>query len=136
MEISWASVSSECSNCHVMHSEDGTPQTPTPEDPLLETDCVGCHSSNTNQTIITINGDRIPIVFNTSGYPLQPLAGGNFYNVSLGGPENDVYGHNVWGISDEDSNLLKAPGDIMNCANSCHESNLTHCQSTALLVKN
>lgn len=105
-----------------MHSEDGTPQTPTPENPLLETDCVGCHSSDTNQTIVHMNSDRIPIVFNTSGYPLQPLAGGNFYNVSLGGAENDEYGHNVWGISNVDNNLLEAPGDMVNCANSCHES--------------
>ncbi len=116
-----------------MHnSEDGVTLVSEPEAYLLATDCVGCHSSDTDQTIVNFNGDRVPIVFNTSGYPTQPLAGGNFYNVSLGGASNDVYGHNVWGISGEDNKLSEAPGDTTNCttATSCHGSLATDPETT------
>ena len=126
-----AVVTGECSGCHTMHnSEDGSTLLTTPETYLLTNDCVGCHSSDTDQTVVNFNGDRVPIVFNTSGYPTQPLAGGNFYNVSRGGAANDVYGHNVWGISGKDSNLDIAPGDSSGCgtanSNSCHESLATN----------
>lgn len=90
---------------------------------LLNQDCVSCHSNNTDQTII--NGT--PIVFNTVP-PTNPLAGGNFYWVAQGGgsAENDVFGHNVWGISDPDNNISPtagAPGnDGFTCGTSCHSS--------------
>lgn len=88
---------------------------------LLIADCVGCHSSNTAETII----DGTPIVFNTVP-PSQPLAGGNFYWVSQGGAANDVFGHNVWGISGVDNNITVtegAPGrDGTPGCNGCHLS--------------
>ncbi len=118
-----ASVTGECSNCHTMHnSENGTTLVASPQTNLLTDDCVGCHSSSTSQTIVTLGSSRIPIVLNTSGYPSQPLAGGNFYRVAQGGAANDVYGHNVWGISDPDLNLNEAPLNA-SCSgnnNSCH----------------
>ncbi len=88
---------------------------------LLVDDCIGCHSSDTNQTII--NGT--PIVLNTIP-PLNPLAGGNFYWVSQGGAANDVFGHNVWGISGVDNNIsvaIGAPGGSNGAAcKKCHQS--------------
>lgn len=120
-----AKVEGLCSNCHTMHnSQDGAVMaqggTGTT---LLMDDCVGCHSSATAETIV--NGT--PIVFNTTVAPANPLAGGNFYWVGRGGAENDVYGHNVWGISEEDANITAAegaPGGIMafGCTTSCHKS--------------
>lgn len=123
--VSQAKVEGPCSNCHTMHNsqdstvmvQGGTGAT------LLMDDCVGCHSSVTTETIV--NGT--PIVFNTGGAPAEPLAGGNFFWVSRGGAENDVYGHNVWGISEVDANITAAegaPGGIFapGCANSCHKS--------------
>jgi len=86
---------------------------------LLKTDCVGCHSSTGGQTILTdANGNRVPIVFNTTSYPAQPLAGGNFFNVST----DSAKGHNVFGISGQDSVLSVAPGNQYNCGSSCHTS--------------
>jgi predicted CXXCH cytochrome family protein len=68
-------------------------------------------------------------VYNTTGYPSQPLAGGNFYYVAQGGAcakgDCDEYGHNVYGISNADSNLTKgAPGNE-NCGgltSPCHKT--------------
>lgn len=118
-----AKVSGPCSNCHTMHnSEDGVALDPGgPNSNLLTGDCVGCHSSDTADTIV--NG--VPIVYNTVA-PTDPLAGGNFYWVSRGGASNDVYGHNVWGISGEDNNITAdegAPGNSggPGCVG-CHQS--------------
>ncbi len=107
-----AMVTGSCSNCHTMHnSQDGAALSSQPQNYLLADDCVGCHSSSGPETIVTLGSTRIPIVFNTTAYPAQPLAGGNFYKVSLGGAANDVYGHNVLGVSGQDNNLARAPGD-------------------------
>ena len=80
-----AKVTGECYNRHTMHnSQDGTsvhmPDTTgadvgwnasnqlaggstsaTPSDNLLVTNCVGCHSSSTASTTITVGGSTIPI---------------------------------------------------------------------------
>lgn len=149
-----AQVKGECANCHTMHnSQNGGAQVfvgatagwnaSNPADPkfegpsaqrtnqetLLKSDCVGCHSSNTNNVnIVTVNGNDIPIVFSTGAYPGRPLAGGNFYNVSQG---QDGYGHNVRGVAQHADPILGAPAHapgggpgFAGCANSCH-SDLT-----------
>ncbi|MEN8256333.1 MAG: cytochrome c3 family protein [Thermodesulfobacteriota bacterium] len=60
--------------------------------------------------------------------PTNPLAGGNFYWVAQGGGSaaNDVFGHNVFGISVPDNNITPAEGapgiNFSGCANSCHRS--------------
>jgi predicted CXXCH cytochrome family protein len=126
----YARVSGVCSNCHTMHNSQngafvvregsgvgwdssgklvGGSLNATPRERLLVTTCVGCHSSTTNQTIITLGSNRIPIVFNTVP-PANPLAGGNFYWVSRGGAANDVFGHNVFGISGIDNNIPPTTG--------------------------
>jgi predicted CXXCH cytochrome family protein len=126
-----ARVTGQCANCHTMHnSQNGAALARTGDgihwgsgnqltggvisatawDNLLVSSCVGCHSSSTADSIVTVNGSVIPIVFNTTGYPDHPLAGGNFYHVSQGGGENDVFGHNVEGIAEPDSNLEIVPG--------------------------
>ncbi len=122
--LAQASVTGTCANCHTMHnSQDGASLSSQPQNYLLADDCVGCHSSSGTETIVALGSTRIPIVFNTTAYPTQPLAGGNFYKVSLGGASNDVYGHNVWGISGVDANLAEAPGSRTSCAGpSCHTS--------------
>ena len=86
---------------------------------LLVASCLGCHSSTGSSATETFSGGKVPIVFNTGGYPSPALAGGNFYYVSLGGSANDAKGHNI--LSD-DVNLNAAPGDAMGCLtnNSCH----------------
>lgn len=119
-----AQVTGHCSNCHTMHSsQNGAALSSTLFPTLVINDCVGCHSSDTDDTIVNRNGSRVPIVFNTNGYPDKPLAGGNFYWVSQGGAEHDIYGHNVLGISEHDNLLDRAPGShAPNCTTSCHES--------------
>ena len=141
LEIS-AKVTGVCSNCHTMHnSQDGTHVAVTvtgmgwtgdagsltggsssgPQGNLLVTDCVGCHSSTSADTIISIGSSDIPIVYNTSE-PTSPLAGGNFYWVAQG---DDTKGHNVYGIRPDpgDDTLNMAPGNV-NCGagsgSSCH----------------
>jgi hypothetical protein len=117
-----AKVTGKCIECHTMHSS----QSPSPSEwtgkgwtpgitqgYLLVTGCIGCHSSDTNDTIITlVDGSRIPIVYNTK-VPNQPLAGGNFYwleNTLDTEQEADARGHNVRDIDGNDSNLDFAPG--------------------------
>jgi len=131
-----------CSDCHTMHnsqegqlvafSRDTSGQQVLSEVPfnkLLKTDCVGCHSDSGSETILTNGLTKTPIVLNFSepAYPpngssSSTLAGGNFHWVAQLG---DQYGHNVYGISDQDSRFVGtalAPGsDITSdpCA-SCH----------------
>jgi predicted CXXCH cytochrome family protein len=143
---SFGVVSGHCSNCHTMHnSQGGNSQAmlgtgigwsgddgqlsggsvmATPQDTLLVTTCVGCHSSSSTDTIIDLGGaegSRIPIVYNTTGYPSNALAAGNFYSVAQG---NDSHGHNVYGIAGEDAALSAAPGGNSSACNtnSCHGS--------------
>ncbi len=142
--ISFAKVTGECGNCHTMHnSQNGSSMVHAGENAgwnadgdlvggsandsatsnLLVSDCVGCHSSTTDSTIVQLGGNNIPIVYNLNGYPMKPLAGGNFYQVSLG-ETFDGYGHNVYGISAIDSNLSMAPGNnkCIGFNSSCHQT--------------
>ncbi|MFC1524537.1 cytochrome c3 family protein [Thermodesulfobacteriota bacterium] len=151
-----AKVTGQCSNCHTMHnSQNGTNMVhvgtvgnyaswdggqidngvsfdPMPN--LLVSDCVGCHSSTSAQTIENIGSSRIPIVFNIGSAPTNPLAGGNFYWMVA--EADDTKGHNVHGISDVDDNILEsegAPGQSqIGCSsaiNSCHYS-LSYAETT------
>lgn len=140
-ERGFASVTGSCANCHTMHnSQDAVNvvhagETPgshaswsggglvggnntSAQETLLVSDCVGCHSSSSSETIVTIGSSRIPIVNNMVA-PGNPLAGGNFYFVVKNG---DGYGHNVRGISDADATLAYGPGQLIGCADSCHET--------------
>lgn len=134
-----AKVTGPCANCHTMHnSQNGAAMARTgsnvgwdgsgklaggslagPQNTLLVTGCVGCHSSTTDTTVINFGGNKIPIVYNTvepaymaagGGSTKNALAGGNFYWVAQGGAVNDVKGHNVYGISGQDNNISAATG--------------------------
>ena len=130
-----AMVTGVCSNCHTMHnSQGGAPMayefsggafspTENPNEKLLITDCVGCHTA-IDGSIWKNETTGAPIVHNTlaptygassdGGTTHQGLAAGNFYWVT----QNDANGHNV--LSD-DVNLNQAPGDSAGCStNSCH----------------
>lgn len=136
----------QCSICHTMHnSEEGLAVAftlnPTsgakvaselPFGNLLKTQCVGCHSNVSADTIVEFGDLDIPIVFNIAepAYPpvgtsISTLAGGNFHWMIENG---DAYGHNVFGISDQDSrfSLDPVPGGVVRsapeCANSCHST--------------
>ena len=116
-----------CSNCHTIHySQNGGTSTGWgsggPYDFLLTNDCIGCHSSSTPDTIVNFT----PIVYNTVT-PSQPLAGGNFYYITL----DDRNGHNVIDLGNPDDFLIEPPGQIhsgqigqneLTCAgtNGCH----------------
>ncbi|MBU0729546.1 MAG: hypothetical protein KKE17_04685 [Proteobacteria bacterium] len=156
MSTVYAKVTGQCSNCHSMHNSQNASTmvaigtfgtyarwdggriqggvTHTPQSTLLISDCVGCHSSSGNQTIISLGGTNVPIVFNQqepSKTPLpggtNQLAGGNFYWMVYGSgsqADKDGRGHNVYGISGIDSVLTANPGNPIGCgnANDCHES--------------
>ena len=99
----------------------------TPNETLLISDCLGCHSSTVSTEDISSIG--APIVYNTSGpdYGFDDgsnkhgLAGGNFYWVRT----DDTKGHNVF-PDNPDENLDIAPGKFMGCGppgdaqHSCH----------------
>lgn len=124
-----AMVVGPCSNCHTMHNmENATAvvsvgsgaawnasneltggDSTDPQDKLVISDCVGCHTSSTTSSVIELGDTSIPIVYNSGGAPTDMLAGGNFYWVKTLG---DNYGHNVYGISNPDATLDYAPGDI------------------------
>ncbi|MEJ2199440.1 MAG: cytochrome c3 family protein [Desulfuromonadaceae bacterium] len=143
--LSLAAVTGLCSDCHTMHdsqqgslvafTRDSTGQsvfTEVPFKKLLKTDCVGCHSDAGNETIL-IQGERqTPVVLNLveptyppDGSSSATLAGGNFYWAAQVG---DEYGHNVYGISEQDFRLGGGvlapggtPGTVDACAG-CHRS--------------
>lgn len=111
----WARVGGACVNCHTMHnSQDGGSVVGTPLPALINTDCVGCHSSDAETIVDLGDGTRIPIVYTRTAPNLEQgtstsmLAGGNFHWVANG---DDSKGHNVYGISARDAKLSKAPGD-------------------------
>lgn len=135
----YSKVTGSCGDCHTMHNSQrgdpmavggsgagwdengtwvGTSQA-SPNNTLLVSGCVGCHTSTSSTTIITAGGNKVPIVYNTVE-PVNPLAGGNFHWVESKGHE---YGHNVLGISDPDINLDRAPGGSKTCSGQgCHIS--------------
>lgn len=145
-----AAVKGPCVNCHTMHNSqnnssvaladnttgkigwndsgqlDGVDGSTDAQQHLLVSDCVGCHSSTTNQTIIDLGGgSKIPIVYNME-VPVKPLAGGNFHWVGQGS-DYDGYGHNVYGIADSDLDIEPsegAPGNKYGCGqtNDCHHT--------------
>ena len=125
----WANVHGQsCGNCHIMHnSQDGVEVVAGgPLRYLLADSCIGCHTGD-NAEIAT--GGTTPYVYNTSvTYGTDTLAGGNFYWVATAGEGNHTKGHNVLGLSLQDTNIdagippLGAPGGIPNCANSCHST--------------
>lgn len=113
----WARVGGPCVNCHTMHnSQDGASVVDDAigiQPALINTDCVGCHSSESETIKDLGDGTRIPIVYTTNAPTLEQgsatsmLAGGNFHWVKT----DDSKGHNVFGISSADSKLFAAPGD-------------------------
>lgn len=141
--VSGAALTGECSNCHTMHnsqqttfvafSRDASGQMVPRDmafDMLLKTDCIGCHSNPGPATIVTQGETRTPIVLNLTeptyppnGSSTSTLAGGNFHWIAQGG---DSLGHNVAGISGEDSRFGGglAPGGVPvedQCA-TCHNT--------------
>ena len=126
-----AEIKGDCYNCHTMHnSEQGSAVAFTldsfgeqviseqPLTNLLKSDCLGCHSHAGAETIIALGESMVPIIFNLTepAYPpdgsaTSTLASGNFHWVINKG---DAYGHNVYGISGEDSRFppTQAPGGV------------------------
>jgi hypothetical protein len=139
-----AAVTGFCANCHTMHNSeqglavaftrDSTGQKVSRQSAfpmLLKTDCVGCHSHPSAETIVNIGDSRVPVVFNLSAptYPANgsstsALAGGNYYWMIQGG---DAYGHNVHGISAADGRFSAslAPGGVSRQQQGC-----TDCHGT------
>jgi hypothetical protein len=114
-----ATVTGDCSNCHTMHnSQGGQPmakeysstnrgliQDSTPNSALLINNCIGCHFNNGSSTI---DNYETPIVLNRNS-PSQPLAGGNFYYVADGLGAEYNKGHNIMGISAQETPPMDIP---------------------------
>ena len=124
-----AQVTGRCDNCHTMHnSQDGTTVDPNgPNQYLLVSNCIGCHSSTDGGTWKD-STTGAPIVYNTAEptYNTQKgLAGGNFYYVM----QDQSKGHNVADIPgiDEDENFPPTPGGLdttsgaTKTCGSCHD---------------
>lgn len=107
--VLYAKVSGACSSCHTMHnSQDGaTEEADGPQEKLMISTCVGCHSLASSRTVTTIASSDLPVVYNSS-QPNHPLAGGNFY--WMVNQADDSLGHNVRGIAGPDSNLNHVVG--------------------------
>ncbi|MEW6288490.1 MAG: cytochrome c3 family protein [Thermodesulfobacteriota bacterium] len=136
-----AKVTGQCGNCHTMHnSQGGTAVVQnmvdgamdlsfTPNEGLLNTNCIGCHQGNnsvgsrTTPYVLQTN----PPTYSSTGTEgdTTTLAGGNFYWVSSG---LEATGHNVNGIAASDSRLGNIPpggvdlGTQLTCAGTsgCH----------------
>ncbi len=123
-----AKVGHTCADCHTMHNSQDAQAVDAGglHRSLLASSCVGCHSNTGAETIKTIGGSRVPVVFNTVE-PDRPLAGGNFYWVAQGA-SYDSYGHNVGGVSAQDSRLSLAPGGL--CFNGAGGLNPSNCSGT------
>jgi len=122
-------ITGVCSNCHTMHNSQGgsgVVQTydgvgnlatgeNTPIDYLLKASCIACHTGDTGTG--GINNFNAPVVLHISLPGGQgasnTLAGGDFYWVAKGLGADDNKGHNVVGISSQDSTIatgLVPPG--------------------------
>jgi hypothetical protein len=115
-----------CGDCHTVHnSQNGEPVAyqlssdlsgfvtdSSPNQMLLISDCVGCHTSTGSSTIV----NDVPIIFNTNTYS-NTLAGGNFNHII----SDDTKGHNVSTIKEQDVNLGLTPpgGTIMDAQLTC-----------------
>ncbi len=131
-----AEVTGDCVNCHTMHSSQGGgpvayefsggsfSSTTNPQNTLLISDCVGCHTAIDSSTWKdTITG--APIVYNTSAPDYGAttgdgkyagLAAGNFYWVG----QDQANGHNIFVA---DTALTDAPGRVSSgCTSDCHNS--------------
>jgi len=113
---SWSAVTGQCSDCHTMHnSQDGVSVVATLGRSLTKGDCVGCHTGDNG-----VDPGNIPYVTNSSveygpdydgsgalvnASGTNSLAGGSFSTMA----GNDSYGHNVVGISGQDSTLGQTP---------------------------
>lgn len=87
-----------CSGCHTMHaSQDGVAG--TPNDVLLNDDCLGCHSNGGSSKIL----NNVPQVMHTG---TDDLAGGNFNYLSTA----DNRGHNIIDLANPDDVLDIPPG--------------------------
>ena len=120
-----AKVTGVCANCHTMHnSQGGSDLAGGPRATLLTNSCVGCHSSGDSTTISNEGGCPTPVVNYTGGEPSTYLAGGNFYWVQTEGGLNmsDAKGHNVFASNPDGTLSTEAPGNWVNCDNSCHKS--------------
>jgi len=134
----WAAVTGDCSICHTMHNSEqgalvaytfntsgGKDFSPKPIKNLLKTDCLGCHSSATAETIADLGGQAVPIVFNTTeptyppdGSTTATLAGGNFHWALRDGNQ---YGHDVYGIAQTvTAPPSSAPGGIARTGTCVH----------------
>jgi len=81
---------------------------------------VGCHTNvNNDATKVGI----VPIVFNPSHVPTNPLAGGNFYYVI----QDQANGHNVVGIAAADTNFS---GDNIPGSTTSYSGNQVTCAGT------
>ena len=136
-----AAVKGTCSVCHTMHnSEQGAAVaftrdssgqqvlSATPFSKLLKTDCLGCHTHPGAETIVDMGEASVPVVLNLTeptyppdGSATSTLAGGNFHWLVGNG---DPYGHNVYGIANEDLRFppTQAPGGIVRTGEctTCH----------------
>ena len=130
----YAAVTGQCSNCHSQHNSQGSEAVNNPAGPynggtygsLLKNGCIGCHSSATSSTSYMLGTSKVPVVnYIGGGAPTETLAGGNFYWVADSGGDDDAKGHNVLGLSGQDSEITKlegAPGNAYTCVNSCHNT--------------
>lgn len=121
-----STVSGQCSDCHTMHNSqngqsvayqlnaglDDFEASSTPNQYLLDSGCIGCHTSTGTSTIV----NNVPIILNTSSV-VNPLAGGNFTYVR----SDDLTGHNVVGVKAQDGTLGLTPpgGSIMSSQLTC-----------------
>src|SRR4030042_6433159 len=104
-----AKMKGRCKDCHSMHAS-------TPFPVLTKGGCVGCHGQvpDGTQNIIRIGKVRIPQVLHHMGE--GDLASGNFYYVADGYNPDYFKGHNVTGISHQESipTMNVPPGFIGN----------------------
>ena len=104
-----ARMKGRCKDCHSMHSS-------TPFPVLTKGGCVGCHGQvpNGTQNIIKIGKARIPQILHHMAD--GDLASGNFYYVADGYNPDYSKGHNVVGISHQESipTMNVPPGFIGN----------------------
>jgi hypothetical protein len=103
-----AVVAGECEVCHASYPGMMEPAEPgRPQKLLLQNRfCVNCHSNPDRDTLKSLAGARVPVVFNAAA-PRNLLAGGNFhYNAKDFG---DRRGHNVDGIASLDAKNTGLP---------------------------
>ena len=115
-DLSLATITGMCSDCHTMHnSQGGDPMnlddSAIPNQGLTRMSCYGCHAQGGPTPTVMMGSNKVPQVMHSGA---NHLAGGNFAYITgeAGSKADDSKGHNIADLTEPDATLYGPPGFI------------------------